>query len=72
MPKRIKAPEPRYVTIKYGAEYLSISEQSLRRYIAAGRITGYRLGERALRVDRQDLDALLSAIPTASMVEVGR
>lgn len=55
----------RYVTLQEGAEYLSITEQSLRRYIAEGRIQGYRLGKRALRVDRTDLDSLLIPVPSA-------
>lgn len=56
----------RYVTLQEGAEYLSITEQSLRRYIAEGRIQGYRLGKRALRVDRTDLDSLLIPVPSAT------
>lgn len=55
----------RFVTLQEGAEYLSVTEQTLRRYIADGKIHGYRLGKRALRVDRSDLDALLIPVPSA-------
>lgn len=66
MASRHRIVESRYVPLKEGADYLSITEQSLRRFIAEGRIPGYRLGKRALRVDRHDLDALLAPIPNAS------
>lgn len=65
MPAQRTAPESRYITLKAGAELLSITEQSLRRYMAEGRIPGYRLGKRSLRVDRHDLVALLTPVPTA-------
>lgn len=55
----------RYVTLTEGAEYLSVTEQTVRRYISDGKIQGYRLGKRALRVDRGDLDALLIPVPAA-------
>lgn len=55
----------RYVPLSEGAEYLSITVAGLRKYIAEGRITGYRLGKRAIRVDVHELDGLLSPIPSA-------
>lgn len=41
------------------AEQFGVSVKTLRRYISAGRITGYRFGPRMLRVDLDELDALL-------------
>lgn len=41
------------------AEQYGVSAKTLRRYISAGRITGYRFGPRMLRVDLDELDALL-------------
>lgn len=67
MPAQPTTPWSRYVSLKHGAAYLSITEQSLRRYIAAGRIPAYRLGSRSLRVRREDLDALLERVPTAAV-----
>ena len=55
----------RYVTLKDAARHLSVTEQTVRRYISEGRIQGYRIGKRALRVDSRDLDALLTPLPTA-------
>ena len=57
---------PRYIPLSVGAEYLSLTEAGLRKYIAEGRITGYRLGKRAIRVDVRELDALLTPIPAAN------
>lgn len=47
------------------AEYLGVSTKTIRRYIASGALTGYRIGPKLLRVDRAELDAMLSPIPTA-------
>lgn len=55
--------EPRYVPLSVGAKRLSLTEAGLRKFIAEGRITGYRLGKRAIRVDVRELDALLIPIP---------
>jgi excisionase family DNA binding protein len=46
------------------AERLGVSEKSVRRFIAAGRLTGYRIGPRLIRVDRDEVEALLQRIPT--------
>lgn len=46
------------------ATYLGVTTRTLRRYIAAGRLNGYRVGPRLLRVDLAELDALLRRIPT--------
>jgi hypothetical protein len=39
--------------------------RTLRRYIAHGRLTGYRVGPRLIKVDLNELDAMASPIPTA-------
>jgi excisionase family DNA binding protein len=50
------------------AKRYGISEKSIRRYIAQGLITGYRVGQRRLiRVDLAECDArLLTTIPTVN------
>jgi excisionase family DNA binding protein len=55
------------VSISAAAEYLGMSEKSLRRYIASGLITGYRVGQkRLIRVDLNEVESrLLTPIPTA-------
>ena len=58
----------RYVTLKGAAERLDCSERTLRRMIAAGELTGYRVGKRLVRLDADELDAVVRAIPTAGTV----
>ncbi|MBC2639665.1 MULTISPECIES: helix-turn-helix domain-containing protein [unclassified Rhodococcus (in: high G+C Gram-positive bacteria)] len=46
-------------TIEDAARYLNVSTRTIRRMITDGKITGYRIGSRAIRVD---LDALFDAV----------
>ena len=48
------------------AEQLGCSPKTIRRYIAAGTLTGYRVGPRNLRVDLAEVEALARPIPAAS------
>ena len=54
----------RLESIPHAADYLGVSPKTIRRYIAAGRLTGYRAGPRLIRVDLNELDAMLRPIPT--------
>jgi excisionase family DNA binding protein len=56
-PKRLRS-------IAVGAEYADVSTKTIRRYIADGRLTGYRIGPRLVKIDLDDLDALVRRIPT--------
>jgi excisionase family DNA binding protein len=47
------------------AAYADVSTRTLRRYIAHGRLTGYRVGPRLVKVDLTELDQLARPIPTA-------
>ncbi|WP_072751694.1 helix-turn-helix domain-containing protein [Rhodococcus maanshanensis] len=49
----------RLSTIAEAAETLSVSTRTIRRYIAAGRFTAYRVGPRLIRVDLSELDTAL-------------
>lgn len=49
----------RLSSLPEAAEQYGVSSRTLRRYISAGHITGYRFGPRMLRVDLDELDALL-------------
>ena len=51
--------------IKTTSEQYGVSEKTLRRYIAEGKITGYRLGPRLIRVDLDEVEQLLTPIPAA-------
>lgn len=55
----------RYVTMSTAAEYLDMTEAGIRKFIAEGRLTGYRVGTRAIRVDLREVDDLLVPIPSA-------
>jgi excisionase family DNA binding protein len=56
-------PGRRYASLAKAAEYADCNERTLRRHIAAGELTGYRLG-RVIRVDLNELDEWLTPIPT--------
>jgi len=51
----------RYITIADAAEYLQISDRTVRRLIADGELTGYRIGRssRLIRVDLDEIDEQL-------------
>lgn len=55
----------RYVSLATAAEYLEMTEAGVRKFIAEGRLTGYRVGKRSIRVDLREVDALLVPIPSA-------
>lgn len=54
----------RLVSLPQAAEMLGVTTRTLRRYIADGRLSAYRLGPRMLRVDLDELDALLRPLAT--------
>lgn len=47
------------VSIKTVAERLDVNELTVRRMVADGRLTAYRVGSRLLHVDSADVDALV-------------
>jgi excisionase family DNA binding protein len=52
----------RYITIKEAAEYLSVSDHTIRRLIADGEFTGYRIGRQLrarIRFDLNEVDEKL-------------
>ncbi len=52
------------LTLKEAAEWYGVCERTLRRRIAEGRLPAYRVGPRAIRVRRADVEALARPIPT--------
>lgn len=50
----------RYATIKEAAEYAATSDKTVRRWISQGKIMGFRVGTRFLRVDLNEIDSMLS------------
>ncbi len=49
----------RLVSIPVAAETADVCTKTIRRYISAGRITGYRVGPRLIKVDLNELESLL-------------
>jgi excisionase family DNA binding protein len=58
-------PRRRLVSLAEAAEWAGVCERTLRRRIADGTLTAYRLGPRLIRIDLTELGALLREIPTA-------
>lgn len=54
----------RIASINAAAEYAGVSTRTIRRYIASGRLTGYRIGPRLIKINLAEVDAMLSPIPT--------
>jgi excisionase family DNA binding protein len=54
-----------YETLAQAAGRTGVSTKTLRRRIAEGQLTGYRLGSRLIRLDPVEVDGLLRPIPTA-------
>ncbi|WP_280491056.1 helix-turn-helix transcriptional regulator [Nocardia asiatica] len=55
-------PRRRLATIAEAADSINVCTKTIRRLIANGTITGYRLGPRIIRVDLAELDAALRPI----------
>lgn len=63
MPRHEATPEE-VESIDAAAQRLDVGGRTIRRWVAEGRVRGYRLGPRQLRVSSADLDALLEPLPT--------
>ena len=53
---------PQFGSLAAAAEIAGVSTKTIRRYIATGRITGYRVGPRMIRVNIDELQDILSPI----------
>lgn len=49
----------RWVSIIQAADYLGVTERTIRQMIADGRLTGYRNGQRFIRLDRNEIDTAM-------------
>lgn len=54
-----RAERRRYGKISEAAEYLDVTDRTIRQMIADGRLTGYRNGNRLVRVDLNEIDAVM-------------
>lgn len=50
----------RYATVKVAAEYAATSTNTVRRWVQQGKVNGFGYGTRFLRVDLNEIDAMLS------------
>lgn len=57
-----------YESVGDAAARIGVSTKSVRRWIASGQLAGYRMGPRLLRVDPDDVDRMLTLIPTARAI----
>ncbi len=60
-----RAPRRHLVSLAEAAERAGCNPKTIRRRISDGSLTGYRMGPRLIRVDADELDALLRPIPSA-------
>lgn len=54
----------RWLSQAEAAEYLGVTDRTIRNYIRRGDLRGYRMGTKSVRVDLNELDELLRPIPT--------
>lgn len=50
----------RYAKLQEVALYLNLSERTVRAMIADGRLTAYKLGDRVIRLDLNEVDAAMT------------
>ena len=53
------------ISLTAASKRTNISERTLRRLISDGRLPAVRIGDRLIRIEQADLDALMRPIPTA-------
>jgi excisionase family DNA binding protein len=60
-----EAPTPTgtLISLSAAADRIGISRQTLRNYVRAGRLTGYRIGTTLIRLDSDEVDALTQPMP---------
>lgn len=55
-----------YTTIKAAADLLGVSSMTVRRMVARGELTAYRVGPRILRLDADEVDKLAVPVPVGA------
>lgn len=59
MPALQRQIDRRYITIGETAEYLGLTERTVRQMISDGRLTAYRSGRRVIRLRVDEIDAAM-------------
>jgi excisionase family DNA binding protein len=52
-------PRRRYVKVAEAADYLRVTDRTIRQMVADGRLTAYRSGGRLVRLDLNEVDAAM-------------
>ncbi|MEP9391157.1 excisionase family DNA-binding protein [Gordonia sp. VNK1] len=50
----------RWASIQQTADYIGVTDRTIRQMIADGRICGYRNGRRVIRIDLNEVDASMT------------
>ena len=59
-------PRPRYASIPAAAQMYDVDYKTVRRWIASGLIHGYRIGDRLIKVDLDEIEAkAVQVVPSA-------
>lgn len=58
LPEINSAVDRRYATISEAADRIRVNQRTVRDWIRAGRLTGYRFSSQIIRVDLNELDRL--------------
>jgi excisionase family DNA binding protein len=53
------------ISINQAADRLGVNPRTIRRMVSRGQLTAYRVGNKIVRLDSDDVDALPHRIPTA-------
>ena len=66
-PPRFSTPveRARYADLAEAAAYAKVHPRTIRRWVSAGLLPAFRAGPRLLRIDLNQVDAMLRPIPTA-------
>ena len=56
----------RLASLADAATYAAVNPRTIRRRVADGTLTGYRMGPRLLRIDLNELDAFLRPVPAGN------
>jgi hypothetical protein len=60
-------PAPRYRSIQFVAKAYDVDHKTVRRWIASGLIHGYRIGDRLVKLDLNEVEAkVVQQIPAAA------
>jgi len=70
MPRPQPTPAHQLLTIAEAAELIRVHPRTIRRRIASGDLTAYRVGPHLIRLDSAELNAMLRPIPAAGAVAV--